>query len=319
MPFISSLESNFLAILQVFVLGCFGFYVMRRGILGQCCLRTISNLVIDVTLPCFIFTNILDHFHAVHSHAWYLFPLYSVAMLGAAALVAALYSRLDPSVRGSREFLAVVTYRNAGFLPLIIVNALVAGPVAERLFVYIFLFIIVFSPLLYSTSGRLFSTSGNQSLARNLLNPATITTAAALGLALAHARFLIPDVLFIPVKMLGNSTIPLSMIVIGGIVMVNTTQRIRFPLGFVLRAALISLVAFPLLVFFIVRALPLSPDVRFLLVLEAMMPPAVTLPLLARRHNADFELTGQALFGITVISLITVPLLLTILDLVPGK
>ena len=109
------------------------------------------------------------------------------------------------------------------------------------------------------------------------------------------------------------------MIVIGGIVMVNFSRRSGFRFGFILKAAALSLLVLPLVVYFIIRKLPLSPEVRFLLVLEAMMPPASTLPLLARKYEADYELTGQALFVITLLSLITVPLLLAIFDIPLGS
>lgn len=212
----------------------------------------------------------------------------------------------------------MVTFQNAGFLPIIIVSALAPADAAGRLYVYIFLFVLIFPPLLYTVSGRIFSSAGAGFDWKNLFNAASVTTVVALALALAGARPWMPEVVFRPLEMLGGTTIPLSMIVIGGIVMVNFSRNSRFPYGFVLKAALLSLVALPLIVYVLAGFLPISSEVRFLLLLEAMMPPAATLPLIARKYNADYELTGQALFGITMLSMITAPLLLAIMKAVPS-
>lgn len=212
----------------------------------------------------------------------------------------------------------MVTFQNAGFLPIIIVSALAPADAAGRLYVYIFLFVLIFPPLLYTVSGRIFSSAGAGFDWKNLFNAASVTTVVALALALAGARPWMPEVVFRPLEMLGGTTIPLSMIVIGGIVMVNFSRNSRFPYGFVLKAALLSLVALPLIVYVLAGFLPISSEVRFLLLLEAMMPPAATLPLIARKYNADYELTGQALFDITMLSMITAPLLLAIMKAVPS-
>jgi predicted permease len=80
-----AIQTNFLAIAQIFILGCFGFYVLRRGILGECCLRTLSDLTLDVTLPCFVFTSILDNFESIRGEAWFLYPLYCAGLFALCA------------------------------------------------------------------------------------------------------------------------------------------------------------------------------------------------------------------------------------------
>jgi len=105
MEFAQALRSNFLSIAQIFVLGGAGFYVLKRNILGQCCLRTISNLVIEVSLPCFMFTNILANFDRVRGEGWYLFPLLAILIFAVGAAVAALYTRADRGIGEKKEFI----------------------------------------------------------------------------------------------------------------------------------------------------------------------------------------------------------------------
>ena len=316
--FLPAVKTNFLAIAQIFVLGCFGFYVLRRGILGECCLRTLSDLALDVTLPCFIFTNIIESFHTIRAGSWYLYPLYCAGMFALAAAISGLYILLDRNMRARGETVALVTFQNSGFLPIIIVGTLLPAAVAGRMYVYIFLFVLLFSPVLFIMSESLFSSRGNRKLsARNLANPVALATVAALLIAIPGRGDLVPQFIFHPLKMVGVATIPLSMIVIGGMVMVNFSRSVKYDLAYIIKVGALKLVALPLAVYGIISMFHAPPELRFLLLMEAMMPPAVSLPMLARKYHGDHELVGQALFGVTLLSLVTVPVLLSALRAVP--
>ena len=318
MDFIISLKSNFLAIGQIFVLGSFGFYVLRRGILGECCLRTLSNLVLDVTLPCFIFTNILANFHLVRGEAWYMFPLYCLGLFAISGTLGALALGLNRGIKTRGEFLSLVTFQNSGFLPIIIVNAVAPPEIAARMFIYIFLFILVFTPVLFSLAQSMFGQKGVAVNWKDLFNPASVTTVVALAMALPGLQNVVPDILFEPLKLVGAATIPLSMIVVGGIVMINFSGNTSFPFGYVLQVGVVKLLLVPLAVFGLVLLLPLPPEAKFLVLLQAMMPSGIMLPLLARKYQGDYTLVGQSLFGVTLMSLFTVPLLLSLFGAVPG-
>lgn len=319
MEFMNSVFSNFLAIGQVLVLGSIGFLALKRGILGECCLRTVSNLVIEVTLPCFMFTNIILNFDRVRDGRWYLFPVFFVMMLVLGWLAGWLYTRVDRGIMKRREFIASVTFTNAGFLPLIIVGALLPGEIRNEVYIYIFLFTILLSPVMIGASRKIFAAGpARLPAARDVFNTAFIATVAALLISLAGAQDYVPDMLLKPLKMIGDSTIPLAMMVVGGVIMVNFSRGVEFNAGFVFKAGVLKLLAIPVIVFLVVSLTDLSREVKFLLVLEAMMPPASTLPLLARQHDGDYILMGQTLFGITIAALFTVPVLLALFDIIPG-
>jgi malate permease and related proteins len=313
-----SLKTNFLAIGQVFVLGLFGFYIIRLGVLGRCCLRTISNLVVDVTLPCFIFTNTLSHFSLVRGESWYVFPASCLFIFVMAAGMALMYTKADPRVGEKREFISLVTFQNSGFLPLIIIGALFPQNMQGKMFIYVFLFLLLYNIVLFSLGETIYSRSSRKFPGvKSLLSPSVVATVVALAMALLGAGRYVPDIVFKPLKMLGETTIPLSMVVVGGIVMVNYAGKEKFPYGYVLKAGALKLLALPLVVFLILLPFKMAPEIRFLILLEAMMPPASVLPLLAGKYNGDHNLVGQALFGMTVLSLVTVPVLLALMRLVP--
>ncbi len=315
MEYINSVRTNFLAVAQIVILGGFGFYIIKRGILGQCCLKTISNLVIDVTLPLFIFTNTIRYFPEVRGGKWHLIPLYCLAMLAVSAGTAWLAG--GRTVK-KREFISLVTFQNAGFLPLILIGTLVPEVARGKFYVYVFLYLLVFNPLLFTASEKLFGKkSGVLPGAGSLLNPANVATVAGLAAALLGVGDKIPASVFKPLEMMGGTTIPLSMVVTGGIVVVNFSGGGVFPTGFVARVAALKLLVIPALVYAGLTFFKAPAEIVFLLTLEAMMPPAVILPLLAGKHEGDYLLVGQALFGVTVASLVTIPLLLALLRVVP--
>lgn len=318
MVFAEALKTNFLAIAQVFVLGMIGFYILKLGVLGQCCLRTISNLVVEIALPCFIFTNTLTYFPLVRGESWYVFPLYTLLIFTVAASLAFAYSKIDSRLGKTREFISLVTFQNSGFLPIILIGALAPKELQGKLFIYIFLFILLYNIVLFTFGETIFSGTHKKIGWKNLLNSASIATVAALVLSLAGGRQYIPDAIFKPLKMLGDTTIPLSMVVIGGIVMVNYAGKAKFPYGFVFKAGFLKLVALPLLVFVLLLKLNLPSEARFLIMIEALMPPAAVLPLMADKYDGDHNLVGQALFGITLMSLITVPVLMSLLNVTIG-
>ncbi len=299
---------------QVFILGSIGFYILKRGILGQCCLRTISNLVVDVTLPCFVFTNILMNFHLVKNERWYLFPVYCLALFAAAGGAAWGVASLDRGMVRKKEFISLVTFQNSGFLPIILIGTLLPAAAAGRMYVYVFLFLLAYNPVLFTLGESIYSQSGGRHINwKNFFNPSSVATVASLALALAGWEKDVPKVVFEPMKMLGNTTIPLSMVVIGGIVTVNFSSKKKFPAVYALKASVLKLVLIPVAVYFALSLLRMQPEAKYIIVLEAMMPPATMLPLLAEKYDGDYELTGQMLFWITLLSLVTAPVLMSLL------
>jgi len=307
------LKANFAAVAQIVVLGGFGFYIIKNGILGQCCLKTISNLVTDFALPCFVFSNIVANFHLVRGSAWHMFPIYCLMMLAAGAGMAAVVARLDGGIERKREFVALATFQNSGFLPIILIGALAPPEMKDKLFIYVFLYLLAYNPVLFTFGEKLFSGGAAAKISwRSLLNPTTVATVAGLAVALADAGHLIPRFIFRPIQMMGETTIPLSMVVIGGIIVANYGSGAAFPWKFAAKAGALKLIALPAVVFVALKFIDAAPDARFFLALESMMPSAVLLPLLAGKHGGDEALAGRTLFGVTLASLLTVPILLAV-------
>lgn len=128
--------------------------------------------------------------------------------------------------------------------------------------------------------------------------------AAVLGMLLAPYRQSFPDFASTFVEMLGQIAIPLMLFSLG----VRLSQDRIHQLGLALRINGLYLLAGLLTVPIVLWALPLTPEWSRLVVLSAMLPPAVLNYLLCEQYRADPHIVaGVVLLG-NVMSLITIPL-----------
>lgn len=76
---------------------------------------------------------------------------------------------------------------------------------------------------------------------------------------------------------------------------------------------LVRLVLIPLAVYAVLRALPIDPVVRGVMVLASGMPAGSTTAILAARYDGDAPFASCLVFTSTLLSLITLPLLCLLL------
>jgi predicted permease len=110
-----------------------------------------------------------------------------------------------------------------------------------------------------------------------------------------------------PMKIVGDISFPVSMIVLGA-----WLAKSRVPRGFseikpLLNIAIVKLVVVPALFFVAALKLDIVPFLGLFIVIEASMPSAATMPIIADIHNANSEFTSQGVFFTHLVALVTVP------------
>ena len=151
--FALSFQTTFLAALQILVMALVGYFLIRKRLIQEEALGTLSWLVINVFLPSFIFSQLLGNFSfQLYSH-WWIFPLLSFAVtLSAFAIGRLVLLCCYKEGIAQKEFLSLVSFQNSGYLPLILVATLFSPEQAQILYVYIFLFLyprrlnLIYSP-----------------------------------------------------------------------------------------------------------------------------------------------------------------------------
>ena len=171
----------------------------------------------------------------------------ALATAAVAGAVCALYSGLVLRRRGARTAAAAMaaSYVNAGNigLPIALYAVGSAAPVVSVLLAQL----LVLAPLYLALFSLLTRSAGSGSLwravARSVANPVTIGT--ALGVLLSATGLELPEVLWVPLEMLGESSVPLLLLVFGMSLHGQRPFRQRALVPDVVGATLVKLTVMP--------------------------------------------------------------------------
>ena len=145
---------------------------------------------------------------------------------------------------------------------------------------------------------------------QSLFSPPVIANLTSLLLIALGLNKFIPDILFKPLNMVGNCTLPLAMLVVGGNVALVQLKSIDKKLTLIFLLG--KLIILPALGLAIVLKLALPHLLGFLIVMQLAMPSATSLSVIIRRFNKQDVLISQGIFFSHIIGLFTIPLFLGI-------
>jgi predicted permease len=238
------------------------------------------------------------------------FIIYTTAF-PAAYLLTGLYRKANLRERGVHRF--AMCFSNVGFMGFPVAESLLGRESLFMVSVYNIPFqLLAFSVGTIMVAGRAQATKGESfaaSFIRTLrvgMNPAVLAAITGFVFFLLSVR--IPEPLATAVSLLGDSTTPLSMALIGA-VLANTrlgpvvgSPRLWFTTGY-------RLVLHPIAVLAIARTVGLSGLELAVPVLMAAMPVAANTTILAGVYGGDEVTASGLVFVSTAVSLLTIPIL----------
>ena len=285
----------------IFALIGVGFLVRKLRVVSEEGQKGLTNLVVDVILPC----NILKAFLSADVEQLQADGLWVAGI----ALVFTLFSmglgwvlfRRRPAAQGNcLRFASLCS--NAGFM---------GNPVAEGLYgaaglALANVYLIPMRIIMWSAGIAIFSGSHNwRATARRVVTHPCII-AVALGLAGMLLRVELPEPLLLPLSYLSSCNTAASMLVIGMIL--ARIQPRQFLDGSVLGFSLLRLVVLPGLMLGLCAPLPISPMARNLCVLLAAMPVAANTSILADKYGGDSVYATKLVVVSTLLSIPTTAL-----------
>ncbi len=210
--------STFKAIASLFTIGLLGFFITKRKILPEKLLDAISTLALDFALPCLVFYKVITNF-TLKGDFWFLLPLYwvvfTVIAIGLAFLSAFL---INTKYQG--EFRLSMTFQNAIFIPIITVTSIWKDD--ATFLVYIFLFTLLYPAFFFNFYILFFKKVKKVKPDwTKVFNPVFIATILALIIKACGLEQFIPSFILLGISMVSNITIPLIMIVVGGIIYID--------------------------------------------------------------------------------------------------
>ncbi|MCK4859168.1 MAG: AEC family transporter [Candidatus Omnitrophica bacterium] len=312
MAFFSTFRFSALAIAEIFLIGFCGFALAKKGIISSEGLKVLSRLLIELTLPALIFCRLLRGFNFQLFPNWWFFPIVSFGLTLLGLAIGYFFLKADKSLLQKNEFLSLNAFQNSGYLPLALTAAILPSSEANQMFIYIFLFLLGFNALIWSFGIHLLSNHKEKRFEfASLFSPPLLATLAALLIIFLKIQSFVPQIILRPLAMLGNCTIPLGLLVVGGsLAFVSTKSKIRKRA--LLNLGLAKLIILPILVFLLVIWTKPPRLIGFLILMQAAMPSATSLSIIAKRYSADCDFINQSILWTHLASLITIPLFLSL-------
>jgi len=304
-----SFHTAVIVVIQIFTMGAVGFYLVRSGLLQESGLKTVSFLTVNVFFPLFIFYQILSNFDAKNMPLWWAFPLITMILpltgLAIASLLVFRHKRANKNA-----FLAVASFHNGGYLPLLLVSALPWGALAGQVYAGVIFSIVGFDMCVWSLGVWLLTKGeGKRMDFRKILNPPLISMFVAWFIVLVFGPGFVPQLILKPINILGQGTMGLAMILIGGNMGLANLDKLNWKEISVI--TLLKLMVLPLITLIVLIFLKLNPLISFVAMLNACMPCSITLSIIGRNYETkDQALINQSIFVTHLLSMITIPIFL---------
>lgn len=289
--------------LMLFCLISFGILTKKAGIIHSPGRKALSDLLINVILPC----NIINSFTgSTIAPDGFIKNSLLIMLLSAGILIITIYGSKLLFRQYPRERRSVLSYgmicSNSSFVGL---------PITEALFgnigvMYTSIFQIPVRFAMWTAGLALFTETDRKNAFRKLIQHPCIIS-VFIGILLMAFSFQLPNFLSDTIASVSKCTIPISMFVIGTILADAPIQSLFSKT--VLYYTALRLVLFPALVYLLLLPLELDPILIDICLLMSGMPAAATTSILADKYGHDAIFASQITFVSTLFSIITIPLI----------
>ncbi len=285
-------------------IGVLGFIIISRGVMPARALRFLSRLALEIALPCLIFVTIIENFNPAEYPQWWLLPGWWIGFTVAAGILTFGITRLVRA--GNRpEFGLTLFYQNATFFPLAVITQLYGAD--SPYVVDLFLFVMLFGALLFSTYPLFFEGKLRETDWRKIFHPVFVVTLLAIIARLSGIHRGIPGFTISALDMVGQMTVPLLMLILGGSIYLDFQGQSRFNVSEMAKFVIFKNCVFPLVFFALLVLIRPSRSVALILLLEAAVPPVTAAPVLVKREGGNRALASQFLVASFIASLISLP------------
>ena len=271
---------------QIFILVLLiaaGYVAVSTKILDPRATRGLSGLLINITIPALIIASMQVPFTPERLTGAETLVLAAGALFAISFAIAWAVSkamRVPAAEEGVLQF--AIVFGNVGFMGFPVSLALFGE---ESLF-YVAIFNLVFNVLVFSVGIAMLTEGRGEGFnPRLLINPGI--AASIIGLALFLGSIEIPGPFIDSIEMVGNWRIWV--------------------------ASAILLLAIPAAYCYILAPIVPDPFINGIMITMAAMPAAANTVIFAEQYGADSRLASQIVFVSTIGSLVTIPLIATVL------
>ncbi len=288
------------AILLVLML--VGVLLTKFGVLKENAVKSMTDLVLYTVTPCVIIKSFVRKFEmSALKNLLISFLIAFLVHILFIVLSRIIFRTKDESKRKVLQF--AVVFSNCGYMSLPLQEALLGdnGIFYGSSFIAIFnLFVWSYGILLMSGDKKYLSAK------KMIINPGII--GLVLGLIVFLFSVPLPKVIYEPISYMASLNTPLPMIIIG----YHLTKSKIFKGRAGLLAIAVRLVVFPLLALAIMYLCGVRGDMFVSVVISCCAPTAAITTMFADKFGAETALSVNLVSLSTIISLITIPLIVTL-------
>lgn len=290
---------------MLFLLMAMGVVVTKLGILTTAGRKCLTDLVIDLVLPCNIIMSFYVEmsFELLISTAKVFLFAFAVQLLQL-GLSKVLYNHVHGKRKKVMEYGTICS--NAGYMG----NPVVEGIYGAEGLLYASVYLIPARLFLWSAGLMCFTQADKKTVFKNLAKHPCII-AVEIGFVLMLSQVTLPVLLENTIRSVGNCTTALSMFTIGGVV-AESDLKTMFSRdnGYY---CFVRLIFVPALVLAGGMLLRVDALILGISVVLAGMPVGTTTTLLATKYDGDADFASKCTVLSTLFSMVTVPLLCMVL------
>ncbi len=292
----------------VFLVISVGFFLHRRRWIAEETEFGVMRLALNLLIPCLILTVIPGNsaLTEVSSALWAIGAGFTFVFLGFLLSLACGWLIRLRRGEGLRTFAIGAGIQNYGYLPIPIIAELFSensGPMG-----LVFIHGLGVELALWSVGLAILTGRAGW---RPLVNGPFLSVLAALVLNYTGAYQWIPAPVASAMKMLGGCAVPLSILMIGA-TMGRFFRRdvLQDAWRVCLGSVFVRMVLLSAIMLTAVHLLPLHPDLKRLMVIQAAMPAAVFPIFLARIYGGSPAVAIQVVLATSLVSVVSTPLVI---------
>lgn len=305
-----------MAMIQLFLILIVGWVGQKCRVFPDSTQAVITKLVLYIATPCTILYSVLNNNNLPGVGTLVELLLISTACYVAVGLLSLLAVWLMRVPKGSRgTYVCMMMFSNCGFIGFPVVQAIFGS---DAVF-YNSVVSIPFYPFLYLFGVYMMVRDsawqgGEQKKLEfkwtTFVSPCLV--ASVLAVIFAIGGWKLPGVITDTFGTIGNITTPGALLVIGISIAKQPLRQVLGSPRIYLMTAL-RLVVQPVLVWFVLHFFLTDPVLLGVIVVVFAMPTATAITMLAGEYGADEPSSVQGVFVTTLLSMVTIPVLMSVL------
>lgn len=297
-------------IFSMFLMVMVGFFMFKAKMITEAGIKNMSVLLLKIVMPMIVISAFQRQFDAGLFLEWCIMFGASLLTYLVCIILAEIFFRKDGNYPLAESKLSLVL-PNCGFLAFPLMQAL-AGDIG------IFMgstSVILLNIIQWTYGVKLLKSNEKIGIRKLILTPGTIAIVCSLILFISPVK--LPKPVFLAIDSIGSLNTPLAMILLGAM-LAQTDIKLALSKFCYYKISILKLLLVPLVMMFIFKFLPFSDTVRLVAFICSVVPTATSVSMMAQLYDSDYRYATNAVVITTVLSVVTMPILLSIGKVILG-